>query len=613
MADVERIKATSDWLAGDLAAELADTSTPGVSKDSTQLIKFHGMYQQDDRDVRRERLQAGLGKAITMMVRASIPGGVTTAEQYLACDRLADEVADGTLRITTRQGLQWHKVGKLDVRQLIQTLNASELTTIAACGDVSRNVMACPAPLPGRDDLAPYARELARAVRPRTQSYWDLWLDGERSASLVEEAVDPAEAEDGDLDPLYGPTYLPRKFKIGFAHTGDNCVDAYTNDVGIVPVRDATGTIVAFTLLVGGGLGMTHNKPATFPRLADPLGDVASDRLVDAVKAIIAVQRDHGDRADRKHARMKYLVHEWGVDKFRAAVEDRLDFTFAPASPQTWEDTSDHLGWHEQGDGRWFLGVHVLSGRIQDTEEVRLRTALRTLVERHHLGVRFTPAQNLLLTDVDPAVRDEVAATLRDHGVTLPGDLPTLTRKALACPALPTCGLALAEAERAMPDFLAGFEARLSELGIDGEAPQLRVTGCPNGCARPYSTEIGVVGRGKDHYTVHLGGDDAGTRLNEVFADRVSLEGVVDLLEPALAAWRDERHDGETFGDWADRLGVDALRARFDAAAFEHQRLAGARAGASAGTGNSAGSRNSAGTGARASAGARAGGEAASP
>ncbi|HSK22841.1 MAG TPA: NADPH-dependent assimilatory sulfite reductase hemoprotein subunit [Egicoccus sp.] len=578
MADVERIKADSNWLAGDLAAELADRSTPGVSAASTQLIKFHGMYQQDDRDVRRERLQAGLGKAVTMMVRASIPGGVTTAEQYLACDRLADEVADGTLRITTRQGLQWHKVGKLDVTRLIRTLNASELTTIAACGDVSRNVMACPAPLPGRDDLVPYARALARAVRPRTPSYWDLWLDGERSVSAVEEAVDPADGD--DLDPLYGPTYLPRKFKIGFAHTGDNCVDAYTNDVGIVPVRDADGTITAFTLLVGGGLGMTHNKPATFPRLADPLGDVTPMRLVDAVKAIIAVQRDHGDRNDRKHARMKYLVDEWGIGRFRRAVEDRLDFAFAAPSPQSWEQTDDHLGWHAQGDGGFFLGVHVLSGRIRDTAEVRLRTAIREVVERHHLGVRFTPAQNLLLTDVAPHARDDVEATLRAHGVVLTGDLPTVTRRALACPALPTCGLALAEAERAMPAFLADLDQRMQTLGIHGDAPQVRVTGCPNGCARPYSTEIGVVGRGKDHYTIHLGGDDVGTRLNQVFADRVGLDQVGELLEPLLAAWYAQRQGAETFGDWTARIGVDVLRQRFGADRFEHRRQPAAAASA---------------------------------
>ena len=578
MADVERIKATSNWLAGDLASELADPTTPGVSADATQLLKFHGMYQQDDRDVRRERQQAGLGKAITMMVRASIPGGVTTAEQYLACDRLADEVADGTLRITTRQGLQWHKVGKLDVAELIRTLNASELTTIAACGDVSRNVMACPAPLPGRDDLVPYARAVARAVRPRTPAYWDLWLDGERSVSAVEEAVDPDAAVDGNLDPLYGPTYLPRKFKIGFAHTGDNCVDVYTNDVGIVPVRDDAGRITAFTVVVGGGLGMTHNKPATFPRLADPLGDVTAEQLVPTIKAIMTVQRDHGDRADRKHARMKYLVHDWGIDKFRAAVEERLDFALAAPTPPRWDETSDHLGWHAQADGRHFLGVHVASGRIQDTATAQLRTALRTVVERHGLGVRFTPAQNLLLTDVAADDRRAVEATLREHGVTLAGDLPTVTRKALACPALPTCGLALAEAERAMPDLLDDLDARLERIGINGDAPQIRVTGCPNGCARPYSTEIGVIGRGKDHYTVNLGGDEVGTRLNEVFADRVSLDQVGELLEPVLTAWYAERRDGESFGDWTERIGVTELRARFDADRFEHQRRSAAKA-----------------------------------
>jgi sulfite reductase (ferredoxin) len=583
MADVERIKADSGWLAGDLAREFADPTTPGVSADSTQLIKFHGIYQQDDRDVRRERQQQGLGRATTMMVRASIPGGVLTAEQYLTCDRFADEVADGTLRITTRQGLQWHKVGKLDVADLLGTLNRSGLTTIAACGDVARNVMACTAPHPGREDLLPHARALARAVRPRTRSYWDLWLDGERCASAVEDLeADPDTGEAPDtVEPLYGPTYLPRKFKIAFAHAGDNCIDVFSNDVGIVPVRDeVTDVIRAFTLLVGGGLGMTHNKPATFPRLADPLGDVPPDDLVAAVQAIIRVQRDHGDRTDRKHARMKYLVEEWGIDRFRSVVESELGSAFAPPSVHTWGATSDHLGWHEQADGVWFLGVPVLAGRLKDEEGARTRTAIRTVVARHGLGVRFTAAQDLLLTDVHDDVRPDVEATLRAYGVALVGDLPTITRNALACPALPTCGLALAEAERAMPALLAGFDATLGRLGLGDEAPQLRVTGCPNGCARPYSTEVGVVGRGKDHYTVHVGGDAAGTRLNEVFADRVPLEQVPHLLAPLLAAWRDGRSDGEPFGDWAHRVGVAVLRDRFGADAFEHHRRAPAVAGA---------------------------------
>jgi sulfite reductase (ferredoxin) len=564
VADVETIKTASSYLAGDLADQLADASD-GFSKDATQLIKFHGSYQQDDRDVRKERAKLGLGKAISMMVRASIPGGVLTAEQYLACDALADEVSNGTLRITTRQGIQWHLVGKHDLKRLIGTLNDHLLSTLAACGDVSRNVCACPAPLPGRDDLFAHAERLAIAVRPRSSSYWDLWLDGERRVSAVpdhEEVV----GDSGDrVEPLYGPTYLPRKFKIGFAHAGDNCVDVYTHDVGIVPVRDDAGAIARFVLVVGGGLGMTHNKPATYPRLASPFATVDPDDLVPVVEAIISVQRDHGDREDRKHARLKYLVEERGVDWFRTEVEARLGRRLDAPEDLSWDDTDDHLGWHAQdaAETTWFLGVPVPSGRVQDTAQVQLRTVVRDLVRDLGLGVRLTARQDLILTDVPAARRDEVTARLRGAGVPLVEDIAPVTRHALACPALPTCGLALAEAERFLPAVTDRLAGALDELGVGDEPVHLRVTGCPNGCSRPYSTEIGVVGRGKDHYTVHLGGDAEGTRLNQVYADRVHLDDLTPLLTPLLAAWRDEREGGESFGDWCDRVGPTALNERF--------------------------------------------------
>jgi len=560
VADVESIKSSSTYLAGNLAAELGRPQT-WFGPDSAQLLKFHGVYQQDDRDLRRELQRAGLDRAYTMMVRASIPGGALTAEQYLAADRLADEVGNGTLRITTRQGLQWHLVPKRDLATLIRALNENLVTTLAACGDVVRNVVACPAPLPGRDDLLEHARRLAVAVRPRTASYWDLWLDGQRAVSAV-----PPPDPDSDVEPLYGPTYLPRKFKIGFAHTGDNCSDVYTNDVGIVPIRaDHDGAIAGFTLLVGGGLGMTHNKPATFPRLADPLATIRPDELVDVVTAIIGVQRDHGDRSDRKHARMKYLVEEWGLPRFRSEVEDRLGRRLPEAVPLTWEATDDHLGWHGQSGGRWFIGVPVPAGRVADEPGRRLRTAVRDLVADLGLGVRFTARQDLLLTDVEVDRRAEVTQRLHAAGVPLVEDLPRVSRHALACPALPTCGLALTEAERALPAVTQRFAAELERLGIPGAPVHLRVTGCPNGCARPYSTEIGVVGRGRDHYTVHLGGDAQGTRLNHLFADRIHLDDLVPALSPVLAAWRDERREGEPFGDWCDRVGVAALAERFPA------------------------------------------------
>ncbi|HVM20184.1 MAG TPA: NADPH-dependent assimilatory sulfite reductase hemoprotein subunit [Egibacteraceae bacterium] len=551
---VEELKATSNGLQGPLAAELAD-ATEKFSGDAAQLLKFHGSYQQDNRDSRKQRGSQGLDREYSCMVRAGIPGGVLTSAQYLVMDELADSVGNATLRVTTRQGLQYHFVAKGDLKPLIGTLNRHLVSTLAACGDVVRNVMCCPAPPANaaEEQVQAHAVALSTALKPRNTAYWQLWVDGEQAVSANEPVA--------DVDPLYGPTYLPRKFKIGFAFPGDNCVDAYTQDIGIVPMVRA-GAVVAYTLLVGGGLGMTHNKPETYPRLADPLGAVAPGDLLEAVKAIIGIHRDHGDRTDRKHARLKYVVQEWGLPAFRDEVERRLGWTLDPPASLTWPLTDDHLGWRRQADGRWCLGVRIPSGRIVDNG-VPLRTALRAAVETFGTGVRFTPRQDVLLTDVAHADRRPLEDLLRGHGVALLDDIAPVERHALACPALPTCGLALAEAERALPDVIGSLRFELAALGLGGEAVHVRMTGCPNGCARPYSTEVGIVGRGKDHYTLHLGGNAEGTRLNSVYVDRVPVAAVTAVLAPVLAAFEAERNDGERFGDWCDRVGVETLRRRF--------------------------------------------------
>lgn len=563
LTQLEDIKAGSDYLSGAILDEVA-AAVDEFSEDARQVLKFHGIYAQDDRDVRRKRLGAGLGKDHSCMVRASIPGGVLTADQYLAADRLADVVASGSLRITTRQGLQWHFVKHDDLSTLLRTLNEHLVTTLAACGDVARNTMACPAPLPGRDDprLQDHAQRLARVLRPRSQTYWKLWLDGD----VVTSALSPEPV--GDLDgpePLYGRAYLPRKFKVGLAPPGDNCIDVYSQDVGVVPVH-TNGEVTRYTILVGGGLGMSHNNDATYPRLASPLGTVAADELVDVVTAIVAVQRDHGDRTDRKHARLKYLVDDWGLDAIRAAVGERLGHVLAPAGDLDWDDTDDHLGWHRQHDDRWFRGVHVRAGRIADVGSKRLRTSLRTIVEEFEPEVRFTPRQDVLLCDLDEDDRDAVDALLAGYDIGDPDDLLPLERTALACPALPTCGLALTEAERVLPQVTDDLLGELAEVGLDQESVHVRLTGCPNGCSRPYSTEVGIVGRGKDTYTVFLGGDAAGTRLGRTYADRIARDDLSRLLAPVVTAWANERDEGEGLGDWTDRVGIDALRERFEVA-----------------------------------------------
>ena len=426
----EAVKQNSRQLRGSIIEELT-LERPDFSKETVQILKFHGTYQQSDRDQRR----AGLPPEFGSMVRVGIPGGALTAEQYLQLDRLADEAGEGALRITSRQDIQFHRVKKTALRPLIRTLNANLLTTLAACGDVVRNVVCCPAPFGDgeRNRIQQLAGALGRELKPATRAYYEIWLDGEKAA-----AAEPAAP---DEEPLYGPTYLPRKFKIGMAPPGDNCIDIYSNDIGIVPGRER------LTLVVGGGMGMSAGVKATHPRLAEPFGAVTPERLQAAVKTIIAIQRDYGNRANRKLARLKYLLEEWGIERFRAEFEARFGSPLAPPEPLHWGGASDHLGWHAQADGKLFLGLPIPSGRVRDA----IRTGLREMVERFRPHVRLTAQQNILLAGIDPAQRGDVNRVARSHGIRLAEELPPVVRDALACVALPTCGLALTEAERALP------------------------------------------------------------------------------------------------------------------------------------------------------------------
>lgn len=550
---VEHIKAESHLLRGTIAAQLAEP-TNRFTEDQTQLLKFHGTYQQDDRDIRR---MLGAEKAYQFMVRSRIPGGVLTADQYLAEDEIAGKYANGTLRITTRQGFQLHGVLKGDLKATIAAINVTLLSTLAACGDVNRNVMACVAPLPDRAqaELVSFADQLAQRLAPRSGAYHEIWLDGEQ----VETIELPASNGTPEVELLYGPTYLPRKFKIGIAYPGDNCVDIYSQDIGLV-AELANEQLAGFTVLIGGGMGMTHGKAETFPRLATPFCFVPIAQATTVVEAILMVQRDYGDRINRKHARMKYLVEERGIPWFRAEVEQRIGFALAEPHPLVWADADDHLGWHQQANGDWFLGIFVENGRIHDTPSLRLRSGLRAVIERYRPGVRLTPQQNLLLTDIPTRRKGLVAATLARYGLTTnPNDLGVI-RHSLACPALPTCGLALAEAERVLPELIRAMQRELQALGIDAEPLSVRMTGCPNGCARPYLGNIGIVGRSKDLYTLFIGGDRAGTRLNQLYAEGVTTSTIVSTLRPLLVIWQANRQPGEAFGDYAERIGLNALR-----------------------------------------------------
>ncbi|MBF6593571.1 MAG: NADPH-dependent assimilatory sulfite reductase hemoprotein subunit [Thermaceae bacterium] len=554
LSRVEHLKMASSRLRGPVETELKNDSDH-FSEDGYQILKFHGIYQQDDRDLRKARKAQGLGPDYSFMVRVAIPGGVLSPQQYLALDDLADQLGKATLRITTRQAIQYHGIRKGGLKPLMQVLNNNLLTTLSACGDVVRNIVACPAPFVDRNraEIMRYAKLLSDHLKPQTRSYYELWLDGEKAASAEEsEPLAVAESE-----PLYGDTYLPRKFKIAFAFPGDNCVDVYTQDIGIVPVLDENNHLQGFTLLVGGGLGQSQGAKDTHPVLAKPLTTIRPEQLLEVTTAIVKVQRDHGRRDNRKFSRMKYLIEAWGIEKFRAQVEKYVGYTLPQAERLEWLSGDDHLGWYEQGDGKLFLGLFVENGRVKDN----IRAGIREVVERFGPELRLTPQQNLLFVNLDPSHKAAIEAVLRTHGIALLETIPLVVQQAMACPAMPTCGLAITESERVMPEVIRELAAALERLGLQGgPVPHVRMTGCPNGCARPYSAEIGLVGRSLNSYTIYLGGSPLGTRLGQVHADNVRREEIVLRLEPLLVHYKQARHTGESFGDFCDRVGVEELR-----------------------------------------------------
>jgi sulfite reductase beta subunit-like hemoprotein len=545
---VEVAKRHGRHLRGTIAETLASGRTH-FGGDDASLLKFHGSYQQDDRDQRRLLEAAGLEKAYSFMVRVAIPAGQITADQYLALEQIADRHGNATLRVTTRQGFQFHGVLKGDLKPTIAGINHALLTTIAACGDVQRNVMGCSAPLGDADHAAvrAVAEALARELRPETRAYYEIWLDGQKQVSTEQE------------EPFYRDVYLPRKFKAAVGLSTDNCVDIWAQDVGLLAiVRD--GRITGYNLLVGGGLGMTHNKGDTTARLAEVLGFVATEHALEAVRVVAAIFRDHGNRSDRRHARLKYLLAEWGTPRFREEFQRRASFTLAPAVPLPSLPFQDHLGRHRQRDGQWFYGVFIQSGRIVDTGDQRIKTALHEIATRLRPGVRLTAQQNLLLTDLDADAVETVERILEAHGVTLPTRLSAARRYSMACPALPTCGLAVAESERALPDILDRFEAELTELGLREAPLTIRMTGCPNGCARPYTADLAFVGRSLGLYHVYVGGGLAGDRLVDLYRADVHQDELLDAVRPLLQRWAAERHEGEGLGDFYQRLM--GLRAR---------------------------------------------------
>ena len=540
----EPLKSGSRFLRGNIAADLADTSTGGISEESNQLSKFHGMYIQDDRDLRNALKKEGKEKAFGFMVRVRLPGGRATAEQWLVLDRLADMMASPSLRITTRQTFQFHGVLKGNVKPLVKGMHSVLLDSIAACGDVNRNVMSPPnpehSPLLQRvyDDAAAWSR----FALPKTHAYHEIFLD--------EELVAGGEPES---EPMYGATYLPRKFKVGFALPPSNDVDVFSQDLGFIAIEE-NGKLAGYNVTAGGGLGMSHGNAQTFPRLGDVLGFVPPDKVNEIAKAVLETQRDFGDRTNRKHARLKYTIEDRGVEWFKTEVEKRSGVTFAPARPFEFTTISDPLGWHECADGTWFYGLHILSGRVKDVPGYPLKSALREIAGVHTGDFRLTPSQNVTISGVSTAQKPVIEAILAKHDITAGERHSGLRLNALSCVALPTCGLALAESERALPAILEKFEAVLDEAGLREDAISIRITGCPNGCARPYLGEIALVGKAPNKYALYLGARYNGTRLNRLASPSITIDDAVTMLTPVIKRYALERESGEGFGDFCDRV-----------------------------------------------------------
>ena len=544
----ERIKEASDYLRGTLAEGLTEEITGAIVEDDQQLVKFHGMYLQDDRDLRGERSQKKMEKAFAFMLRVRISGGVLTSQQWLALDRVARDYGNHTMRITTRQTVQLHGVIKSNLKATMHAIDTAALSTIAACGDVNRNVMCNPNPHQSKAHRAAY--DLAVAISdhlvPKTPAYREIWLDGERIAGGEDEAVEP----------IYGKTYLPRKFKIGLAVPPSNDIDVFANDLGYIAILDPTGAIAGWNVTVGGGMGMTHGEPETYPRTADVMGFCKTADAVKIAEAVVTVQRDWGDRSNRKHARLKYTIDDRGLDAFRAEVERRAGVKLGEPRAYAFASTGDQYGWTESDDGRHHLTLFIENGRVHDLPGKAMMTGLRKIAEMHDGGIHLTANQNAIIANVTSANRAEIDRLAAEHGLVAP--ITGLRRNAMACVALPTCGLALAESERYLPDLVTELETRLVAHDLAADDIVIRMTGCPNGCARPYLAEIGLVGKGPGRYNLYLGAAHDGSRLSKLYAEDLQHDDIVAKLDALFAAYAKERKADERFGDYVIRAGYVA-------------------------------------------------------
>lgn len=560
LAPEEPLKAGSHYLRGSIAASLVDPVTGSVPEDDAKLLKFHGTYQQDDRDLRQERLRRKLEPAYSFLIRVRMPGGVCTPKQWLQLDELALRYGFPSLRITTRQTFQFHGVLKRNLKATIAGINAALLDTIAACGDVNRNVVSHNNPYlsPLHAELHAWAQRLSDAFLPHTRAYHEIWLDGEPVAGTQSET---------DIEPLYGKTYLPRKFKIGIALPPSNDVDVFAQDLGFIAIAE-NGRLQGFNVAVGGGMGTTHSDTATYPRLASVVGFCRPEQVLAVAEQILGIQRDYGDRTRRKHARFKYTLDERGLDWFIAKLHQRLGWELAPARPFEFTDNGDRIGWQRDEQGLWHLTLAVPSGRLRDTPESAWLTALREIARMHTGDFRLTANQNLTVARLDESLKPKAEALLRQHRIPDATLWSGIRQRAISCVAFPTCGLAMAESERWLPGLLGRLETVLQEAGLENSPLNLRVTGCPNGCGRPFLGEIGLVGKAPGRYNLYLGAAFDGTRLNRLYKESVTEDDIVNALTPILRRYAQCRGPSETFGDFVIREGYVA--AVYEGKDFHH-------------------------------------------
>ncbi len=557
-SDVERIKRESNYLRGTLAETLVDPITSGIPDDDNRLMKFHGSYLQDDRDLRNERQRQKLEPAYQFMVRVRAPGGVATPEQWLVMDRVANKYGNGTLKLTTRQAFQMHGILKWNMKKNIQEINDSLMDTLAACGDVNRNVMCNPNPYQSdiHTEVYEWSQKLSDYLSPRTSAYHEIWLDGEK--------VIDSETTEEEIEPMYGALYLPRKFKIGIAVPPNNDVDVFSQDLGFIAILE-NDKLVGFNVAVGGGMGMTHGDKETYPQLARVIGFCTPDQVLDVAEKIITIQRDYGNRSERKNARFKYTVDARGLDWVKDELRDRLGWELQATRDYQFEHNGDRYGWVKGNNGKWHFTLFIESGRVRDLEGYELMTGLREIAKIHTGDFRLSPNQNLIISNVTEQNKKKIVELIEHYGMSAGEQHSALRRSALACVAFPTCGLAMAEAERYLPSLLDKIEVILDESGLRDKEIVIRMSGCPNGCSRPALGEIGFIGKSPGKYNMYLGASYVGDRLNKLYKENVGEQEILDLLQPLIFQYAKEKQEGEHFGDFVIRTGhVKAVQSGLD-------------------------------------------------